>query len=192
MSGKKNNEENLYTLIPLEDFKALMGVDDREDKTARFCIVTATLRIEQYCQRKLIRKKHVELVNIFDDLFVPLREYPVSSILAVYFFGTGDRGLGTGEILEPDFYRVTPSCGIDMDLPFAIELSPAVKKLRCKAVKVFYWAGYPVKKIPADLSSACVELASWNLNRYRTKNIGMASNVRGKGREGEHFETSRL
>jgi len=50
--------KSLYTLIPLEDFKAVLGVDDREDKQARFCIVTATLTIEQYCKRKLLRKKY--------------------------------------------------------------------------------------------------------------------------------------
>jgi hypothetical protein len=36
-------EKKLYTLMPLEDFKALAGVDDREDKLARFCLVTASL-----------------------------------------------------------------------------------------------------------------------------------------------------
>ena len=41
MSDGKSNV--LYSLISLEDFKALVGVDDREDRTARFCLVTSTL-----------------------------------------------------------------------------------------------------------------------------------------------------
>jgi hypothetical protein len=53
------NEE--YTLIPLEDFKSILGVDDREDKLARFCLVTSSLTIEQFCKRKLLRKKHFQL-----------------------------------------------------------------------------------------------------------------------------------
>ena len=76
--------DSLYTLIPLEEFKSLLGVDDREDKLARFCLVTATLTIEQYCKRKLLRKKYFEKIDFNGDLFVPLREYPVSEVLAVY------------------------------------------------------------------------------------------------------------
>jgi hypothetical protein len=47
------DEKTLYTLIPIEDFKSLMGVDEREDKLARFCLVTSTLSIEQFCKRKI-------------------------------------------------------------------------------------------------------------------------------------------
>jgi hypothetical protein len=78
------NEKSLYTLIPLEDFKVVLGVDDREDKLAKFCLVTATLSIEQYCKRRLIRKKIFETVEFNGDLLLPLREYPVTKILAVY------------------------------------------------------------------------------------------------------------
>ena len=74
MAAQKNY---LYTLIPLEDFKALLGVDDREEKLAKFCLVTATLTIEQYCKRKLLRKKYFEKIDFNGDLFVPLREYGV-------------------------------------------------------------------------------------------------------------------
>jgi len=52
--------EKLYTLLSLEDFKALMGVDDREDKLAKFCLVTSTLSIEQYCKRRLLHKSYHE------------------------------------------------------------------------------------------------------------------------------------
>ena len=63
-------DKSLYTLIPLEDFKAVLGVDDREDKLARFCLVTATLTIEQYCKRKLLRKKYFEKIDFNDPLLV--------------------------------------------------------------------------------------------------------------------------
>jgi hypothetical protein len=58
----------LYTLIPLEEFKAVMGGDDREEKLTRFCLVTATFTIEQYCKRRLIRKKHYEWIEYIGDL----------------------------------------------------------------------------------------------------------------------------
>jgi len=179
-----NDEKSLYSLISLEDFKSVMGADDREDRLARFCIVTATLTIEQHCKRKLLRKKYFETIEFNGGLFVPLREYPVSEVLAVYIFGNG-------EMLEPEFYSVVPDCNIDYDLPFSLSLSPALQRYRrLSAVKVVYWAGYAPNNIPADLAAACMELASWNLNRYRGRRVGMTGNIRGAGREGEHFELS--
>jgi hypothetical protein len=50
------------------------------------------------------------------------------------------------------------------------------------------WAGYSKDYIPADLSAACMELAAWNFNRYRSKRIGTTGNIKGAGKEGEHFE----
>jgi hypothetical protein len=177
-------EKPLYTLIPLDEFKAVLGVDDREDKLARFCLVTGTFTIEQYCKRKLLRKKYFEKIDFTGDLFVPLREYPVSEVLAFYVFGNG-------EMLEPEFYSVVPDCGTDYDLPFSLSLSPALKRYSAlSAVKVVYWAGYAHNKVPSDLSAACLELASWNMSRYRGRRVGMTGNIRGAGKEGEHFEMS--
>jgi len=182
---------NLYTLIPLEDFKAVLGIDDREDKIARFCLVTGTHTIEQYCKRRLIRKKHFERIEYTGDLFLPLREYPVSKILAVYVFGNMDSEEGGGKILEPDFYSLIPDCETDEDLPFSLSLSPALQGYRgLSAFKAVYWAGYAHNKVPADLASACMELAAWNMNRYRGRRIGMTGNIRGAGIQGEHFEMS--
>jgi hypothetical protein len=176
--------ENLHTLIPLEDFKALLGVDDREDKIARFCLVTSTFTIEQYCKRRLLRKKHFEHIQYTGDLVLPLREYPVSKILTLH-------AIGNGEIVEPEFYKVIPDCGCDEDIPFSLSLSRAFKLYRgLSAVKAVYWAGYAAGKAPADLASACLELAAWNMNRYKGRRIGMTGNVRGYGKDGEHFEIS--
>ena len=174
-------EKSLYTLIPLEDFKALLGIDDREDKTARFCLVTSTFTIEQYCKRRLLRKKHFERIEYIGDLLLPLREYPVNRMLAVFT-------LPDGEILEPDFYSVIPDCGTDEDIPFCLSFSRALQRYQgLAAVRAVYWAGYSVGNLPADLASACLELASWNMNRYRGRRIGMTGNIRGTGKDGEHF-----
>jgi len=180
---------NLYSLIPLDDFKAVLGVDDRDDKLAKFCLVTSTLTIENYCKRKLLRKKHFELIEYIGDLVLPLREYPVSEVLAVSMHENS-------EILEPDFYNVIPDCGTDYDIPFSIELSPAVARLRCKTFKVIYWSGYSTNnqnnenEVPADLAAACLELASWNMNRYKGRRVGITGNIKGAGVQGEHFEMS--
>ena len=192
----ETNNTELYTLMPIEDFKAVMGIDDRDDRLARFSIVTSTFTIEHYCKRKLLRKKYFETVEFCGDLVLFLKEYPVRNILAVFSIKNEQApsklamSMSNGEILEPDFYRVVPDCGSSVDIPSAIEFSPAVKRLRCNAVKVIYVAGYSIEKMPGDLAAACLELASWNFNRYKGRRIGLTGNIKGNGKEGEHFETA--
>jgi len=187
MNGLEREKERLHTLIPLLEFKALMGIDDREDKVCRFCLVTSTLTIEQYCRRKLLRKQHFEYIDFYGDLVIPLKEYPVLKVAAVYALFS----ISPSEFIEPDFYQVIPDCGTNEDIPFSLSLSPVVKKLRgLSTLKVVYTSGYSAGNIPQDLAAACMELAVWNLGRYKGRRAGMTGNVRGSSRDGEHFELS--
>jgi len=197
-------DNNLYTLMPLAVFKGLLGIDDREDKLAAFSLVTSTFTIEQFCRRRLLRKKYFETVEFCGDLLLPLREYPVTDVLAVFTMSNeqvptklaitinnGKKKNVCGEILEREFYRLVPDCESGLDVPYSIELSPALLRYRgLSAVKVVYWAGFGKDIIPDDLRAACMELAAWNFNRYRGKRIGMTGNIKGAGKEGEHFEMS--
>jgi hypothetical protein len=183
----------LHTLIPLADFKAILGIDDREDTLSRYCLVTATFTIEQYCKRRLFLKKHFERIEFHGDLFLPLGEYPVRDVLAVYVVGAFGE---TGEPLEPDLYRVIPDLETEAgegpeDTVYSLSLSPALNRGRgLSAVKAVYRAGYGCGVAPADLASACLELAAWNMSRYRGRRIGMTGNIRGSGKDGEHLEVS--
>ena len=189
ISFMKDNGNNLYTLIPLDEFKAVIGIDDREDKTVRFCLLTATLTIEQYCKRKFLRKKYIEVSKLNGDLLIPLREYPVTEILVV--FASSREIIGNKEkIIEPEFYRPMIGNGFNEELPFELLLPPSLRPYCYTSFKVIYWAGYKNGYVPADLASACMELAIWNMNRYRGKRIGMTGNIRGAGIHGEHFELS--
>jgi len=191
-------ETNLYTLMPLVVFKGLAGVDDREDKLAAFSLVTSTFTIEQYCKRRLLRKKYFETVEYVGDLVLPLREYPVTDVLAAYSINNeqlsinnGKKKKDCGELIEREFYRLVPDCESGLDVPYSIELSPALQRYRgLKAVKVVFWAGYGREIIPDDLRAACFELALWNFNRYRGRRVGLTGNIKGSGKEGEHFEMS--
>lgn len=82
-----------HSLIPLEDFNALLGIDDREDVLSRYCLVMAAYSIEQYCKRRLVLKRNFERIDVCGDLVLPLREYPVREVSAV------DRALGEGPTL---------------------------------------------------------------------------------------------
>ena len=97
-----SQEKQLHTLIPLEDFKTVLCLDDWDDKISTFCLVSATYTIEQY--------------------------------------------------------EIFPVYGIDIDLPFHLSLSPALRRYRrLSAIKVVYTAGYDHGKVPPDLASACIE-----------------------------------
>jgi hypothetical protein len=193
MADENGLQGSLHSLIPLANFKALLGVDDREDTVSAFCLITATFTIEQYCKRLLLLKRHFERIEVSGDLFLPLREYPVRELLAVY---TLSSMATSGDLAEPDFYRLIPDLEAETgegpeDTVYSLSLSPALLRGRSlAAVKAAYLAGYGCGEVPADLASACLELAAWNMSRYRGRRIGMTGNVRGSGKDGEHLETS--
>jgi hypothetical protein len=186
----------LHTLILLEDFKAILGIDDRDDALCCFCLTTATYTIEHYCRRGLVERRRFERLGYTGDLFLPLGEYPVHEMLALYaLYDMAEPGL-----VEPELYSLLPEPeGEDQaveDIPHVLRLSPALGQLPgLVAFKAVYWAGYGCGDagpygVPADLASACLELAAWNISRYRGRRIGMTGNVRGKGQDGEHLESS--
>jgi hypothetical protein len=173
-----NGLHPIHSLIPLADFKTILGIDDREDALSRYCLVTATYTIEHYCKRLLLHAKGHEILIFYGDYCFPLGEYPVREILTVH----GTQG-GT-VLLEDDFYHTIPDCGTNEDVPFSLVVNPAVKLPLGGTLKAVYWAGYPLGKVPADLASACLELAAWNMARYRGRRIGMTGMARGAGNGG--------
>jgi hypothetical protein len=201
------NDENLgrgtalHSLIPLADFKAILGFDDREDTLSRYCLITATYSIEQYCKRRLLRRKNTDYLTFTGEYIFTLREYPVWKVLAVHATNAGSVQQGEPffspeNLVDPKHYYCLPDEGIheDSDLwsaPFSLVLRPPFRLGREEmGIKVRYLAGYVPGKVPADLASACLELAAWNMSRYRGRRIGMTGNVRGNGRDGEHLEVS--
>ena len=126
---------SIYSLIPFEDFKALLGIDDRDDKICRFCLESSTYSMERYCRRQLLRKTHFEYVDFYGDLVIPLKEYPVSKVEAAYALFS----IAPSEFIEPEFYKVILDCGTFKDIPFCLSFSPAVG--RCPgpiAFKIVY------------------------------------------------------
>jgi hypothetical protein len=100
-------------------------------------------------------------------------------------------------LIDPKHYYYLPDEGISEDIPFSLVLRPPLRLSREEmGIKVRYLAGYAPGKasspygVPADLASACLELAAWNMARYRRRRIGITGNVRGSGKDGEHLESS--
>ncbi|GHV80627.1 hypothetical protein AGMMS49944_24180 [Spirochaetia bacterium] len=184
--------DHLHSLLSLAEFKAINGVDDRDDAMSRYCLITATYSIEQYCHRRILKKKRVEYLEFtgdygFPGYCVPLHEYPVREILAVY----RSHAFKQPELVEPEFYKTVPDCADFEDVPFCLFIAPGLRMVRGRsALKIHYWAGYRTGEVPADLAAACMELAAWNMARFRGKKIGVTGAVQGKGDGGEHLEMS--
>jgi hypothetical protein len=214
--GNGAADSPLHTLIPLADFKSILGIDDREIALSRFCLITATFTIEQYCKRRLLRRKNTDYLTFMGEYIFSLREYPVRKVLSVHAASTGtvqrrEPLFSPENLVDPKHYYCLPEpstdaegggspldegIGIheDSDLwsaPFSLVLRPPYRLAREEmGIQVRYLAGYVPGKAPADLASACLELAAWNMSRYRGRRIGMTGNVRGNGKDGEHLEAS--
>jgi hypothetical protein len=199
--GNGASDSLLHTLIPLADFKAILGLDDREDALSRYCLITATFTIEQYCKRRLLRRKNADYLTFNGGHIFTLREYPVRRVLTVHTARAGaalqgEARFASENMVDPKHYYCLPDEGIreDSDLwsaPFSLVLRPPFRLTREEmGIRVRYLAGYAQGKAPADLASACLELAAWNMTRYRGRRIGMTGNVRGSSKDGEHLEAS--
>jgi hypothetical protein len=107
------------------------------------------------------------------------------------WYNEGTPALARKILLIPNITIAFPMRVIREDIPFSFVLRPPIRLSKEEmGIKVRYVAGYVPGKAPADLASACLELAAWNMGRYRGRRIGMTGNVRGSGKEGEHLEAS--
>ncbi|GHT52194.1 hypothetical protein FACS1894106_0370 [Spirochaetia bacterium] len=178
----------LHSLIPLAEFKAILGIDDREDPLARFVLISSTYTIEGYCKRRLLKKKCLEYLVFTGDYTFTLGEYPVRGIINVEQCRLG---LADPAPIDSNLYCCVPDYGMEVDLPVYLSLKPEIGLMRRRAwaIKVQYWAGYECGRVPPDLASACLELAAWNMSRYRGQRIGLTGAVRGKAADGEHLES---
>jgi hypothetical protein len=182
-----DNGHLVHSLIPFEDFKAILGLDDRENTLSRYCLITSTYGIEQYCKRRLLYRKYTDYLTFTGAYLFTLREYPIRKILTINAATTALYGkplFGPENLVDPKHYYCLPDEGFMENIPFSLVLRPPYRLTREEmGIRVRYVAGYVPGKAPADLASACLELAAWNMNRYRGRRIGMTGNVRGEGLE---------
>jgi hypothetical protein len=142
------------------------------------------------------RRKNTDYLTFTGEHIFALREYSVCKVLIVYAVTAGSvqRGeslFSPGNLVESKHYYCLPDEGTREDIPFSLVLRPPYRLAREEiGIKVRYAAGYIPGKAPPDLASACLELAAWNMCRYRRWRIGMTGNVRGSGKAGEHLEAS--
>jgi hypothetical protein len=77
----------IHSLIPLADFKAILNIDERDDALSRYCLVTASCSIEQYCKRWFLTRRHTGYLSFTGDYIFTLREYPVRKIVSIHANG---------------------------------------------------------------------------------------------------------
>jgi hypothetical protein len=81
---KPGTAGSMHSLISLADYKAILGIDDREDVLSRYCLIAATYSIEQYCRRRLYLKKRKGFTTMTGTLAFPiLGKYEESTIYII-------------------------------------------------------------------------------------------------------------
>jgi uncharacterized phiE125 gp8 family phage protein len=169
----------LHSLVSLESFKLLYGVDDREDELARFFLESATAQVERYCMRRLCYKKVTQGFDGTGGYYFELLDYPVHSVLSVR--AGAALPLGADCAVSPADYFVSPNIGLLADYPHYLHIYPTsrIDGIR-NLVKIVYFAGYKMNDVPADLKKACLELAAWNYKRHKENSFEecMSENVR--------------
>jgi hypothetical protein len=128
------NGEQLHTLIPLADFKALLSFDDREDALSHFCLITAAYTIEQYCKRRLVRRKNTDYLTFTGEYVFGLREYPVCKVLTLYAATAGSVQQGEPifspeNLVDPKHYYCLPDEGICENILLELSMPENVRGL---------------------------------------------------------------
>jgi uncharacterized phiE125 gp8 family phage protein len=158
-----------HSLVALAEAKAFLGTDDREDSLVEFLLVASAYAIEEYCMRRLLRKRVKEwFVDTVETVFT-LREYPVREVTAAVIAD------GCGGV-EPVLYGLLPEAGSMANIPHILRVFPANRGAGRKSVSVKYMAGYRLADVPLDLKEACLELAAWKLQRHNMRFAGIVSN----------------
>ena len=113
--SKKHNErcDLVHSLVSVREFKNMYGVDDREDSLVEFLLVSSTYAIEEYCMRRLLRKRIKERFEASG--YLTLREYPVREVLAVSI-------VDTGGAYSPLYYDLSPEAGVLVNAVHTLEL----------------------------------------------------------------------
>jgi hypothetical protein len=172
----------LYSFISLVDFMAILGIDDREDMLSRYCIITATFTIEHYCKRWLVTKKHTDFLTYRGDFLFTLCEYPICKILSIKVDSM--RRFNAESLLEPERYYCVPDDDLIEELSSTMMIQHFHGLPRAEgAIRVRYVPG----DAPADLASACMELAARNMTRYKGYRIGMTGIIRRSGKDTENI-----
>jgi hypothetical protein len=123
-------------------------MDDREDVLSRYCLITATYSIEQFCRRRLLVKKHTDYLTFTGEHIFTLKEYPVRKVLRVN--AKNEEAVRRGELLFEEtslvnskhYYCLEEEGGTE-DLPGTLMLRPLFRLSREEgAIGVRYIAGY--------------------------------------------------
>ncbi|GHU83591.1 hypothetical protein FACS189468_8820 [Spirochaetia bacterium] len=148
------NGKPLHSLVDLSEFKALMGIDDREDayypqgSLCTFVLVSSTYTIEHYCRRRLLKKKCLEYPEFSGSYLFSLREYPVREIRKVYQINSG---FAEPKLIEPINYHLIPDKDSLEEYPYCLSLNPKLGLHRGQGtVKVYYTVGLSDSSVTED------------------------------------------
>lgn len=74
----------IHSLIILLEYKSALNLDDRDGSFVLFISNAASYSAENYCFRRILRKRHTEYFDTVGDNAFFLREYLIREILIVH------------------------------------------------------------------------------------------------------------
>jgi uncharacterized phiE125 gp8 family phage protein len=160
----------LHSFVSIEECRELLGIDERDDALLFYLLESSTWTIEEYCMRRLFRRKVTEVFGRTKETVFILREYPVRSVCSVHV--RSPHLLGEEQELCCEEYHYEPVTAENWSATFSLHLADDLAGVP-KNVGVSYWAGYTPNDVPADLKSAQLELVSWRYARHKARKVGV-------------------
>ncbi len=176
-----------YALTDLAAAKEHLGIPatnvDFDDVVQRF-INAATGKIETFCDRKFIRRSHIEYQDGFANDRILLAQWPADKPTELWIDPTGEF-TDTQYQLAVDKYELDLSArgeGIGVVLTGSCKLFPKGRR----NIKAVYTAGYAdIASLPAEIEDACLWTVEFLYSMRNDRRIGVAS--KGKNQENSTF-----
>jgi hypothetical protein len=172
----------LTPILPWETVQTCLDLDQREKEFSQLILLSCSMEIEKHCKRAIRERTISEIHDGYLQREIYLREYPVQELISVWY--DSHRSFNELSELSKDIYTFqTPTSYSGGDCPSSILLMDDLRfpKGRC-TIKVEYTAGYNDETLPDDLKGAFLELVTWTLQRFKTKQIGVNGLINQQGR----------
>jgi hypothetical protein len=169
----KGKKDKLYSLVPFAEAKDILGIDDRDDDLFRRCLFWTTWAVENFCNRRLVRRRHRQCCFLSRDYIYDLHQYPVRKIHSVYATCDldvikGKKLLGEEFLVARSNYYCLPDEGTEDDIPLFLVLRPPLRDSPDEILfRVHYTAGYGSDDMPPDLFYAFLKQVSLNMKQYK-------------------------
>ena len=159
-----NTANSLCTIAELKQFAGIKATDESLDVQLEAYVDGASWTLRGPTKRILKAQSITEYHDGTGSNLIILRQRPVNSVTSLH--SDSARTFGTGALIATTDYQVYTNGGY-------IVVTSAGLDAGAKVIKVIYNGGYST--IPFDLKMACIELAVYLYEKYKSHRVGLKS-----------------